>query len=496
MPISNNAFVRTTVLMLLVGFLALAGIVGTTLWLVQQNQEWADQTSEARGVRVAAVAMRSVLQDAETGQRGFLLTGEQSYLEPYQRAAPQIAPQLEQLVQVLAPYSDPEALARLRAAVTEKVVELDQTIALMREGRRDEAVAIVLTDKGKEAMDEARALFESVIDGADGQIFAAVEHQRNASLGLRWVTVIGAFVIFAVVAGSAWTVLTYTRELATARRDIEIANATLEARVSERTSDLGRANEEIQRFAYIVTHDLRAPLVNIMGFTSELETSVGLLSGYMSKIEDNPDPAFAEARMAATEDLPEAITFIRAATRKMDSLINAILKISREGRRQLKPETVNLQAVVDASTAAIQHQVVENGGQISADIKVPRVVTDKLSLDQVLGNLLDNAVKYRHPERPLTVSIRSEYVAGNRIEIQVEDNGRGIAPEDHERVFELFRRAGAQSQPGEGIGLAHVRTMVRSLGGDVTLRSVLGAGTTFIVTLPRDLRSFIGSQTA
>jgi signal transduction histidine kinase len=85
---------------------------------------------------------------------------------------------------------------------------------------------------------------------------------------------------------------------------------------------------------------------------------------------------------------------------------------------------------------------------------------------------------------------------GNRVAIEVEDNGRGIAESDHERVFELFRRSGAQSQPGEGIGLAHVRTMARSLGGDVTLRSKLGMGTTFTITLPRDLRSQIGSQTA
>jgi signal transduction histidine kinase len=264
--------------------------------------------------------------------------------------------------------------------------------------------------------------------------------------------------------------------------------------VRERTSDLGRANEEIQRFAYIVTHDLRAPLVNIMGFTSELETSVGELSAYMAERPDDGDPKFADAKLAATEDLPEAITFIRAATRKMDSLINAILKISREGRRQLKPESLDLAEIAEATATTVQHQVAENGGSVSLDIHVPRLVSDKLSLEQVLGNLLDNAVKYQQPGRPLSVVIRGRQAPANRIEIEVEDNGRGIAASDHERVFELFRRAGTQTQPGEGIGLAHVRTLVRSLGGDITLRSELGVGTTFIITLPRDLRSFIGSQ--
>jgi signal transduction histidine kinase len=273
---------------------------------------------------------------------------------------------------------------------------------------------------------------------------------------------------------------------------VAAANAGLEARVVERTQDLGRANEEIQRFAYIVTHDLRAPLVNIMGFTSELETSVGMLSGYMAE-QESSDPKFAEAKLAATEDLPEAITFIRAATKKMDGLINAILKISREGRRQLKAEQVNLQELADNSIQAIHHQVVEKGGEIATDIAVPRLITDRLSIEQVLGNLLDNAVKYQEPNRPLRVDIRARQAAGNRVVIDVADNGRGIAGTDHERVFELFRRSGAQSQPGEGIGLAHVRTMVRSLGGDITLSSELGKGTTFHISLPRDLRGFIAS---
>jgi signal transduction histidine kinase len=94
----------------------------------------------------------------------------------------------------------------------------------------------------------------------------------------------------------------------------------------------------------------------------------------------------------------------------------------------------------------------------------------------------------------LTVAIRALPAERNRLNIEVIDNGRGIASTDHERVFELFRRSGSQSQPGEGIGLAHVRTMVRSLGGEITLSSELGKGTTFRINLPRDLRSYLGSN--
>lgn len=494
MPISGNALVRSTAALLLVGLLALAGIVGTTIWLVQQNQVYFDQGLKDRTARSATVNLRNALQNAETGQRGFLLTGEDRYLEPYNEAVPQIPDLLDRVVTVLTPYPEMDApVAKLRAGVTDKLAELAETIALERAGQREQAMALVETDRGKDAMDEARTLFDGIITAADERIVAGIEDQRGSTNALRWVTIIGAFVIFVVVGGSALTVMVYTRDLAKARADLEAANGGLEERVRERTADLGKANEEIQRFAYIVTHDLRAPLVNIMGFTAELETTIGTLQEYMAGHDDGDDPRWSDARLAASEDLPEAIGFIRSSTRKMDGLINAILKISREGRRQLRPETLDLNEVIETSTSAVHHQIGENGGSVSTDVKVPRIISDKLSLEQILGNLLDNAVKYQDTARPLTIAVRAALAAGNRIRIDVEDNGRGIAGTDHERVFELFRRSGPQSQPGEGIGLAHVRTMVRSLGGEITLVSELGAGTTFTISLPRDLRNYVGS---
>lgn len=481
--------------MLLIGLLALGGIVGTSLWLVERTQAYFDVVVEARDTRTAAVDLRTALQDAETGQRGFLLTRNETYLDPYEAALKIIAEKYEALAAALVASPESTApLATLRADIDFKLAEIANTIQLVRAGRLAEALAIVDTDNGKAAMDRSRQYFDGVIRSADDRLTEAVDNQRNTADALRWVTVISAFIIFAVVLGSVWTVLSYTRELAAARREVEAANLGLEDRVRERTSDLGRANEEIQRFAYIVTHDLRAPLVNIMGFTSELEASVAQLENYMRDRPDDGDPKFAEARLAATEDLPEAITFIRAATRKMDGLINAILKISREGRRRLKPEELDLGEIAEATAATVHHQIAETGGSVTTDIGMRRIVSDRLSLDQILGNLLDNAVKYRQPERPLSVALRTRPLAGNGIEITVEDNGRGIDAADHERVFDLFRRAGTQDQRGEGIGLAHVRTMVRSLGGDITLRSQPGLGTSFIITLPRDLRRYLGSQ--
>src|SRR5690606_18885653 len=129
------------------------------------------------------------------------------------------------------------------------------------------------------------------------------------------------------------------------------------------------------------------------GFTSELETSVEAVKTYMEAQPADPaDNQATEARLAATEDLPEAVSFIRAATRRMDGLINAILKISREGRRQLKPEAVDLGDLATATADAVHHQVVDGGGEIVTDIRVGQLITDRLSIEQVLGNLLDNAI--------------------------------------------------------------------------------------------------------
>jgi signal transduction histidine kinase len=344
-------------------------------------------------------------------------------------------------------------------------------------------------------MDQARDIVGSLLNQAEARIGNSAERQRRSIEELRWITLLGALVIFVVIAGAVWVVLRYTRQLIEAQDEVRVLNAGLEGRVRDRTAELARANEEIQRFAYIVTHDLRAPLVNIMGFTSELETSLVPIQTYVEK-PDAPEAetVVAQARQAALEDVPEALGFIRSSTRKMDGLINAILKLSREGRRMLRPERIDLHALLETAAASIRHQVVEAGGELAIDEALPYLVSDRLALEQIFGNLLDNAVKYRAQGRPLRIHVRAREEPGQHVRIEVEDNGRGIAPQDHGRVFDLFRRSGMQDQPGEGIGLAHVRTMIRNLGGEITLRSALAQGTTLTLVLPRDLRTIIGVQ--
>jgi len=503
MPISRRALVRSTILAILAGLGALCAIVGTTIWLVQKTEDYAREIAAIRRERAAYVDLLTLLQDLETGQRGYLLTGEEEYLAPYNAAMAKIGAQAE-IVKSRASIDGSAKMARIARLLDllqEKQDELGGTIALVREGRRAEAVSVVQEDRGRLLMDEARGIFGELIAAAESRFAAMSVLQSEAISWLRLVTFGSALVIFAVVAGSIWMVVVYMRQMVEAQKEVAALNTDLERRVSERTADLGRANDEIQRFAYIVTHDLRAPLVNVMGFTSELESSLSTIQSYFGgaaaeAADELPEPtppldpeaARTAARTAAFEDLPEAIGFIRSSTRKMDALINAILKLSRDGRRTLRPERIDLEPLLHATAAAIRHQVVEAGGEVVVTGRAPTLVTDRLALEQIFGNLLDNAVKYSAEGRPLAVTLRMRTEPGGLVAVDIEDNGRGIAERDHERIFELFRRSGAQDRPGEGIGLAHVRTMVRYLGGDISVKSELGVGTTFTVTFAQDLR--------
>jgi signal transduction histidine kinase len=460
---------------------------------------YSDKVTIARLQRTALVDLRDLVVGAETGQRGYLLTADPQYPNPYLAARQDLQTKLSYFVTLMeADATQKNDAAQLLPLVTEKFAELRRTVDMVKADKRDEALAVVRSDLGQKLMEEARKLFTTMLQRADDKVDAAVRDEQQSISTLRWVTIGGAIFIILVVGGSAWAVALYTRQLVQAQGEVKALNLGLEERVRERTADLGRANEEIQRFAYVVTHDLRAPLVNIMGFTSELEGSLGSIQNFIRSSNENTSSDADQnqrARIAALEELPEAIGFIRSSTRKMDSLINAILKLSREGRRMLKPEPIRLDALLKSTAANVQHQVAEAGGSVEIEAKVPPVISDRLALEQIFSNLLDNAVKYRAPQRPLKIQIHASEVRGQRILIEIKDNGRGIAKPDHERVFDLFRRSGALDRPGEGIGLAHVRTMIRNLGGHITLTSELEQGTTMKLNLPKDLRSVMPTQT-
>ena len=260
-----------------------------------------------------------------------------------------------------------------------------------------------------------------------------------------------------------------------------------------RTADLREANEEIQRFAYIVSHDLRSPLVNIMGFTSELEelrtdifrriAALGQASASpVAPVAHEVEPILEGEDRQLSQDFTEALGFIKSSIAKMDRLISAILNLTREGRREFEPVKIDTRELIESIVATVAHQAAEAEAQIRIE-PLPAVISDRLALEQIFSNLIDNALKYLKPGVPGDIAIRGRTKLGFAI-FEIADNGRGIDAKDHQRIFDLFRRAGEQNRPGQGIGLAHVRALVRRLGGTMSVSSELHNGSTFTITLP------------
>jgi signal transduction histidine kinase len=260
------------------------------------------------------------------------------------------------------------------------------------------------------------------------------------------------------------------------------ARDELERRVQERTAELAAANEEVKRFAYIVSHDLRAPLINLKGFAGELRVAGDVVQAALPAVLPHLDASQrAAVSQALDQDMPEALGFIDTSVSRMDRLIRAILHLSRLGRRELHFEPLDMHELVQDTVRTLAHQLARRQAQMTIG-PLPQVVADRTAMEQILGNLLTNAVAYLEPGRPGEIMVTAEHRPEGTV-FHVRDNGRGIAAEDIPKVFEPFRRVGRQDVPGEGMGLAYVQMLVRRHGGDIRCHSTLGVGTTFTFTM-------------
>jgi len=478
-----------SVVLLLAGALALLLLVNlSTFVLIQRTADFNGQVDTTWQLRRVARTLLLNLKDAETAQRGYLLTGQPAFLMTYNQSrdeAPRLLTQLDRLA-----GGDEVAQASVEAVnrlSRDKFLEMTAIIDLVRQGRSAEGLAQVRSGRGKQLMDQ----LDAEISTLDSHLGARVSRQTAQSESSAVFTIVVNGVAALLIVLLALVVLLmvwrYLEELKRARAEVDRVNAGLEDMVKARTSALIRANEEVQRFAYIVSHDLRSPLVNVMGYTAELEQAGKTIDLQMTKVETlAPGLVEQDALTAARDDIPEAVGFIRASTEKMDRLINAILKLSREGRRSLAPETLDVGIMAERIADSIRHQI-EAGGSEFVVCEIVPFESDRLSIEQIFGNLIDNAVKYLDPQRPGRIKVSGRDLPGGWVEYDITDNGRGIAAKDHERIFELFRRAGRQDRQGEGLGLAFVRNSVRRLGGTIEVESVLGEGSTFRLKFPKRL---------
>ena len=235
-----------------------------------------------------------------------------------------------------------------------------------------------------------------------------------------------------------------------------------EATLARQREALERSNADLQQFAYVTSHDLQEPLRAIHTYTQ-------LLAGRYKNIFDEEGVHF--------------LSYIAGSASRMDRLIRDLLTYSRVVNQDPPPfEQVPLGPVVQWAMMNLQHAMTEADALIEFD-NLPEVYGDRTELIQLFQNLLSNAIKYRGQERPV-IQIHGEEMPDGMYTISVSDNGIGIAPEYHDRVFGLFKRLHGHEYPGTGLGLAICKRIVEKHGGRIWVESSAGKGAKFVFTLP------------
>lgn len=485
------------IVLLTAGFLILVAVSIASVLLVNKARDdsgWVVHTIEAAN-QINALLLE--IRRAESAARGYLLSQGPEFLNEHREAVANIIPLANKLA---AQTSDnpvqAENMKRLRAAIDIRLDQFRREVELVAQGEFGKATDLV-RQAAAGNIGTTIGSIGTVMRSEEERLWAmrAVAADRSQVMASS-VTIAGSGMVIALAGVSIFLVRRSSRARDDAEAKLRDSNVNLESTVDERTADLREANDEIQRFAYIVSHDLRSPLVNIMGFTSELEElrndifrRIAHLGQAAARAPAVPEDAAAAAEpeldvadRQLADDFSEALGFIKSSIAKMDRLISAILNLTREGRRAFSPERIRMHELIEAIGETVAHQTAEAGAQIRIGT-LPDIVSDRLALEQVFSNLIDNALKYLKPGVPGDIEIRGRTKLGFAI-FDVVDNGRGIDAKDHQRIFDLFRRAGVQDRPGQGIGLAHVRALVRRLGGTMSVASELDHGSTFTVTLP------------
>lgn len=248
-----------------------------------------------------------------------------------------------------------------------------------------------------------------------------------------------------------------------AEREIRQLNADLEVRIAERTEQLAAANRELEAFTYSVSHDLKAPLRGIDGYSQIL------LEDYQQRLD---------------EEALHLVHNIRRGVRQMHELIEDLLAYSRMERRALETRMVEVVPLVRSVIEGRQDEIVQRGVAIDERLSPLRLNVDREGLALVVRNLLENALKFTQARSDARIEFGLS-TADGRARLWVKDNGIGFDMKYHDRIFEIFQRLHrSEDYPGTGVGLALVRKAVTRMGGRVWAESAPGSGATFYVEFP------------
>jgi signal transduction histidine kinase len=450
--------------------------------------------------RRTALNLENALINEETGVRGFALTSEPSFLEPYDdglRAEQRSYGELERYETIVGPPVAADVASVRAHADAWRAAFVAPTLIRPHPPRR---AAIESDVRGKDLFDFVRSSLARLIGTLEAKDARARTDLDSAASALQALLIVAAVLILGgVLAAGVILRLTVTRPLrrlgAEARRVAggefsrplrgaggprEVAEtgaeidamrqrivdelATVEAartQLEMQASELGRSNAELEQFAYVASHDLQEPLRKVASFCQALQKRYG----------DQLD-----------ERGKQYIEFAVDGAKRMQVLINDLLAFSRVGRggRELVP--VALGEVLDAARSALADQLRESGGRIETG-ELPSVRGDRAQLISLFQNLISNSLKF-HGEQPPLVRIAAER-RGETWELSCRDNGIGIEADYRERIFMIFQRLHSrEAYEGTGIGLALARKIVEYHGGDIWVDPDYSDGACFRFTFP------------
>ena len=355
--------------------------------------------TESAGIRRALDANENLLsnvKDAETGQRGYLLTGKRQYLEPYVAASDRVHSSLETLRGLL--RNDPSQKDRIEALssfTSEKLEELRETIYVRDRFGFQEALALVITDRGKLAMDQIRRLCSEIRATESQRLGESADVLERSATRTRYVIGFGSFALFLLVTAAVVIIrrdLTQqqqlTQDLSDSQQRYQALAEDLEVRVRQRTAELEAANHELESFSYSVSHDLRAPLRSIDGFSHIV------LDDYADKLDQGGR---------------EMLQRVRAATQRMGVLIDDLLKLARVGRAEFRRERVSLTEIVRSILMDLRSEHPER--KVETEIAENVTVSgDGALLRVALENLLFNAWKFtsKKPEARIEFGMQEQ----------------------------------------------------------------------------------------
>jgi len=268
-----------------------------------------------------------------------------------------------------------------------------------------------------------------------------------------------------VIASEVAYQLAIAMQSARLREELQRHAVSLEQRVIERTALLQTANNDLEAFSYSVSHDLRAPLRSVSGFAEIIAR---------------------RHRSSLNEEGQHYLDNIVEASARMSRLIDDLLVYARLGRTSVRCQPVSLHSLLIQIVKDLAARITETGGNLDLPTDLPVVRSDPTLLNQIFTNLFGNALTYHRPDTPplVTITWRAE---ADHVVIGVSDNGIGVPPEHHDKIFNVFQRLHSEDHyPGTGIGLAIVKKSVELLSGRVWVESTVGEGSTFSVQLSKE----------